>query len=91
MRCVWVLAWDGATRMQGGAKIREVLPPVDRRLEGSSSWLRAGREKAAVRREAAEGARTTLARAFAGARAVEPTSTPLTEEPPRAVNRGGRP
>lgn len=90
MRCVWVLAWDGATRMKGGQKIREVLPPVDRSLDGSSAWLRVGREKAHARREAAEPGRTTLARAFPRAREIEPTSAPLTAEPPRAVNRGER-
>ncbi|MFQ8432074.1 methylenetetrahydrofolate reductase C-terminal domain-containing protein [Amaricoccus sp. W119] len=79
MRCVWVLAWEGAARMRGGARIREVLPPVDRRLRGSSSWLRVSREKAAARREADGAARTTPARACAS----EPT-TPLADEPPRA-------
>jgi hypothetical protein len=87
MRCVWVLAWEGAARMQGGRRIMEVLPPVDRRLKGSSAWLRASREKAAALREARDAGRTTLARAFPKARAIEPTSAPLAEEPPRA--RGG--
>ena len=32
-------------------KCREVLPPVDRSLQGSSSWLRVSREKAAKLRE----------------------------------------
>jgi hypothetical protein len=84
MRCVWVLAWDGAARMQGGARIREVLPPVDRRLAGSSSWLRVSREKAAALREARDAARTTLARAFPKARAIEPATAPLADEPARA-------
>jgi hypothetical protein len=48
MRCVWVEAWEGSQRMRGGAEaIREVRPAVDRRLEGTSSWLRVAREKAA--------------------------------------------
>ena len=84
MRCVWVLAWDGAARMRGGARIREVLPPVDHRLKGSSAWLRAGREKAAALREARDAGRTTLARAFPKARAIEPATAPLADEPPRA-------
>lgn len=84
MRCVWVLAWDGASRMENGGRIREVLPPVDRRLQGSSSWLRVSREKAAALREARDAARTTMARAFPKARAIEPATTPLAEEPPRA-------
>jgi hypothetical protein len=70
--------------MQGGRRIMEVLPPVDRRLKGSSAWLRASREKAAALREARDAGRTTLARAFPKARAIEPTSAPLAEEPPRA-------
>lgn len=84
MRCVWVLAWDGAARMEGGAKIAEVLPPVDRSLAGSSAWLRVSREKAQALREAHEAARTALARAFPGARETEPTTAPLAEEPPAA-------
>ena len=48
MRCVWVEAWEGSQRMRRGAEaIRAVRPAVDRRLEGSSSWLRVAREKAA--------------------------------------------
>jgi hypothetical protein len=89
MRCVWVEAWDGAARMRGSVRIREVLPPVDRRLEGSSAWLRAGREKAAALREA-DPARTSLARAFAGARAIEPASAPLAREPARSGGMGGK-
>jgi Methylene-tetrahydrofolate reductase C terminal len=84
MRCVWILAWEGAARMQDGDRIREVLPPVDRRLKGSSSWLRVSREKAAALREARDAARTTVARAFPRARAIEPASAPLADEPPRA-------
>lgn len=87
MRCVWALAWDGSTRMKGGNKIREVLPPVDRSLKGSSAWLRVSREKAAKLREARESARTTMARAFPAARENEPSSAPLAEEPTSAVNR----
>lgn len=51
MRCVWLLAWDGAARMKHGGDINRVLPPVDRRLEGRSSWLRVCREKSATRRK----------------------------------------
>jgi hypothetical protein len=47
MRCVWVEAWEGSQRMRLGAEaIRAVRPAVDRRLEGTSSWLRVAREKA---------------------------------------------
>jgi hypothetical protein len=46
MRCVWLLAFDGAERIPGGLdKIRVVQAPVDRRLEGRSSWLRVVRER----------------------------------------------
>lgn len=86
MRCVWVLAWDGASRMRGGDRIREVLPPVDRSLEGSSSWLRVSREKAAALGEAREAARTTMAQAFRNAREIEPATAPLAEEPDRSVS-----
>ena len=46
MRCVWVEAWRGAERMPGGLDaIQQLQPPVDRRLEGTSAWLRVVREK----------------------------------------------
>lgn len=41
MRCVWVEAVEGAQRMRSGMSIQLVQFPVDRRLEGRSSWLRA--------------------------------------------------
>ncbi len=48
MRCVWVEAWDGSQRMRRGRDaIHVVRPAVDRRLSGTSSWLRVAREKAA--------------------------------------------
>jgi hypothetical protein len=48
MRCVWVEAWEGSQRMRRGRDaIRTVRPAVDRRLSGTSSWLRVAREKAA--------------------------------------------
>lgn len=80
MRCVWVEAWDGASRMKHGDKIDVVLPPVDRRLEGSSAWLRASRERVEKLKESAESNRTALARAYPEARESAPTSAPLTEE-----------
>jgi len=46
MRCVWVEGWAGAGRIKGGLdKIRVVQLPVDRRLEGRSSWLKVVRER----------------------------------------------
>jgi hypothetical protein len=87
MLCVWVQGWEGAQRMRGRDRILEVQPPVDRRLEGSSSWLRASREKAAGLRAEGSGGRATLARAFSRARAIEPTSAPLAQEPPNATGK----
>jgi hypothetical protein len=49
MRCVWVEAFKGAERIPGGlAAIAIAQAPVDRRLQGSSAWLRVAREKAPV-------------------------------------------
>jgi hypothetical protein len=45
MPCVWVKAWEGSRQMTDGDRIREVQPPVDHRLKGTSSWLRVMREK----------------------------------------------
>jgi Methylene-tetrahydrofolate reductase C terminal len=51
MMCVWVEAYAGARRIPGGlAALSEVQKPVDRRLEGHSSWLRVAREKSELRR-----------------------------------------
>jgi hypothetical protein len=46
MRCVWVQAYEGSQRMAEGRRILELQPPLDRSLEGSSSWLRVLRAKA---------------------------------------------
>lgn len=51
MKCVWVLAWDGAELMRRGDRIGDVLPQVDHSLQGSSAWLRVAREKAASCRD----------------------------------------
>jgi hypothetical protein len=90
MRCVWVEAWDGASRMKHGLdRIQVVQPPVDRTLEGSSSWLRVAREKAAERRsaphDAADPGKLVIARAFERARRFEPASAPLAAEPQSAL------
>lgn len=44
MRCVWVAAWDGASRMQGGEAIKNVNFAVDNRAKGTSSWLKLARD-----------------------------------------------
>ena len=90
MRCVWVLAWDGAARMEGGSRIQDVQPPVDRSLQGSSAWLRASREKAAKPGAAPDPRRAAIARAFPAARRHEPAAAPLASEPPHAVGRESR-
>jgi hypothetical protein len=46
MRCVWVEAFEGSRRMRSGMSIQLVQFPVDQRLRGRSSWLRAARLKA---------------------------------------------
>jgi hypothetical protein len=90
MRCVWVEGWEGASRMRRGLeRIRVVQPPVDRSLEGSSSWLRVAREKASQRREAqsraeADPGRQVIAGAFERARRFEPASAPVAPEPAAA-------
>jgi len=46
MRCVWIEAWEGARRMDGGLAIQQIQPPLDRSLSGRSAWLRRAREMA---------------------------------------------
>ncbi|MFT6005884.1 MAG: hypothetical protein ACI9SX_000855 [Pseudoalteromonas tetraodonis] len=40
MKCVWVDAWDGASRMKGGGKIHEVQFATNKAQLGTSAWLR---------------------------------------------------
>lgn len=44
MRCVWVAAWDGASRMKGGDAIKSLQFAVDNQVKGQSSWLRMARD-----------------------------------------------
>lgn len=89
MRCVWVDAWDGAAHMPDGlARISVVQPPVNRELEGSSSWLRVAREKAVEKRQARQSgdpSKHMLAQAFKLARRNEPAAAPLAAEPEVAM------
>ncbi|MBE1285310.1 MAG: hypothetical protein GJ676_18500 [Rhodobacteraceae bacterium] len=87
MKCVWCQAWEGADRMRENTRIHDVLPPVDRRLQGSSSWLRVSREKAAELRESRNAGKTAVAKAFSEARKIEPATAPLVPEPKNAVDR----
>ncbi len=54
MHCVWVDAWEGNQRMRNRVGLESIQKPVDQRLKGSSSWLRAAREKAIQRRQVTE-------------------------------------
>jgi hypothetical protein len=46
MKCVWVAAYEGSQRIPGGIEaMRTIQFAVDRRLQGSSSWLRVVRDK----------------------------------------------
>ncbi len=89
IRCVWLEAWDGASRLGHGLeRIAVQQPPVDRSLEGSSSWLRVSREIAAERREvrsSMDPSKLAIARAFKGARRNEPAAAPLAVEPSSAL------
>ncbi|MCF6327888.1 MAG: methylenetetrahydrofolate reductase C-terminal domain-containing protein [Devosiaceae bacterium] len=40
MLCVWVGAWDGASRMKDGGGIGNLQPALDHRSKGTSSWLK---------------------------------------------------
>ncbi len=44
MRCVWVEAWDGASRMRNGDTIKDIEFAVDHRNKGQSTWLKLARE-----------------------------------------------
>lgn len=56
MTCVWVTAWEGSQRLpEGEQAIRIIQPPLDTRLQGSSAWLRAVRERL-TRKEASANA-----------------------------------
>ena len=40
MRCVWVEAWERSQRMPiYGSEILQVLPPVNRSLQGTAAWI----------------------------------------------------
>lgn len=45
MQCVWVAAWDGASRMKNSETIKNVEFAVDYRNKGSSTWLRLARDE----------------------------------------------
>jgi hypothetical protein len=54
MKCVWVEAWDGASRMQGGAKIHEIQFATNKADLGTSAWLRIVKEQQQAKELAAE-------------------------------------
>ena len=45
MKCVWVEAWGGASRMRGSDKIGNIQFAVDNSHQGSSAWLRLAQNK----------------------------------------------
>ncbi len=45
MKCVWVQAWDGASRMKDGQKIHTIQFAVDRSHQGTSAWIRMAEEQ----------------------------------------------
>lgn len=45
MRCVWVEAWEGASRMKSGDDIKQVEFLLDHREAGRSSWLKVARDE----------------------------------------------
>ncbi len=47
MRCVWVAAWEGASRMKDGKAIQAVEFAIDHRDKGRSTWLKLARDKSA--------------------------------------------
>lgn len=47
MKCVWVLAWDGASRMKNGAAIANTEFAIDHSATGRSTWLKLARESTA--------------------------------------------
>ena len=51
MPCVWVQAWERSLAMPlHGRQILRVVPPLDRRLQGTSAWINdlAGRSRAPI-------------------------------------------
>ncbi len=55
MRCVWAEAYQGSLQMAKGTAIRDPGEPVDRRLQGSSSWLRVVKQRGDAKDSAAQG------------------------------------
>jgi len=45
MQCVWVLAWNGASRMKEGDTIKINEFAVDHREKGTSTWLKLARNE----------------------------------------------
>ena len=56
MKCVWVQAWDGSSRMRNGNEIELVQFAVDRSHQGSSAWIRLAQKKQQEKKEQLESA-----------------------------------
>ena len=44
MKCVWVEAWSGSSKMQDNLAIQEIQFAVDHTHQGSSAWIRLAKE-----------------------------------------------
>ena len=45
MKCVWVQAWDGASRMKNGHKIHTIQFAANRSHQGTSAWIRLAKQR----------------------------------------------
>ncbi len=45
MKCVWVQAWEGASRMKNGHEIHTIQFAANRSHQGTSAWIRLAEEK----------------------------------------------
>ena len=72
MRCVWLEALDGASRMRNAAALSQPQPPVDHSREDTSAWLRSILQSAPIAEElpAPAAPRSALARALESGRFV---------------------
>ncbi|MFP6758658.1 MAG: methylenetetrahydrofolate reductase C-terminal domain-containing protein [Alphaproteobacteria bacterium] len=53
MRCVWVVAWDGAKAIDGDAAMAAPMAPVDHRRKDTSAWINLLRDADAAAAERA--------------------------------------
>ena len=51
MKCVWVEAWSGASRMRNSQKIQHIQVAVNGSHQGTSAWLRLAENQRAVKQK----------------------------------------